>query len=70
MKLKVVQGGIYPGNAKVIARRARGENVPDAECRWTEVEPGQMLESEELDPRIVRSLRANGIVEEVGDGQV
>lgn len=66
MKLRVIQAGIYPGNSRVIARRLRGEDVPDEECQWVQVELGQVLESEELDQRVVKSLLANGIVEEVG----
>jgi len=67
MKLRVINGGTYPGNAKVIPRLAKGEDVPTEECQWVEVTPGQVLDSEKLDPRIVKSLLANGIVEEMGD---
>lgn len=65
MKLKVIKGGVYPGNPKVIAQLAKGEFPPPEECQWVEVGPGQTLDAEKLDRRVVKSLLANGIVEEV-----
>ena len=66
MKLKVIQDGVYPGNRNVLARRLKGEDVPDDECQWVRVKRGQTLDAAKLDRRVVKSLLDNGMVEEVG----
>ena len=68
MKLRVLQEGVYPGDAKVIPRLAKGEHVPRQEYQPVTVTPGQVLDGDKLDPRIVKSLLDNGIAEEVSDG--
>lgn len=66
MKLKVIQNGRYPGNSAVLPRLLKGEEVPAEERQDVEVRIGQTLDSEKLDKRIVKSLLANQMVEEVG----
>ncbi len=68
MKLRVINGGTYPGNRKVLPALLRGEDVPWEKRGMVEVRPGDLIDSDELDPRVVRSLMDNGVVEEVVDG--
>lgn len=65
MKLRVIKSGCYPGNRRVIARLLRGETLTREERGDIEIEVGDVLDSEKLDQRVVRSLLANGMVEEV-----
>ena len=68
MKLRAINGGVYPGNRKVIPALLRGEDVPWEAREMVEFEAGDVLNGDALDPRVVKSLLENGAVEVVGDG--
>ena len=65
MKLRVIQGGCYPTNRKVIPRLLRGEMLTKEERGDVELRVGEVLDGDALDPRVLRSLIANEVVEEV-----
>lgn len=58
----VLTEGVFATNPAAVARLRRGDTVPFEDCGWCHVQAGQRIDLAGLDPFIVASMKANGII--------